>query len=114
MRYAMVIVKPNAEWEALSETEGDYYSIIHWGIELKARGKIVAGAELAAAYRTAGVSWPDQEPILADQPCLDGTGTVGGFLILSVDSADEALEIASSWPTRAGVRIEVRPIVGNW
>ena len=114
MRYAMVIVKPHAEWQALSDTEGDFYSIVHWGTELKARGKVVAGAELAAPRTAASLSWPDEQAIVTDQPCLEGTGTVAGFLILSVDSANEAMEIANSWPNKAGVRIEVRPVVGNW
>jgi len=114
MRYAMVIVEPHAEWEALSETEGDFYSIVHWGTELKAKGKIIAGAELAAPCGAVSVSPPGEEPILTDQPSLEGTETVGGFLILNVDSANEAMQIANSWPGKAGVRIEVRPIVGNW
>ena len=61
MKYAMVIIKSDQEWEARSEAEGEVEPLV----------------------RT-------QRPSMA-----------------------EAIETVGSWPTRVGVRIEVRPIVEN-
>lgn len=93
IRYAMVLRREDARSEPISASEADFYSIVHWGTELKRQGKIVAGALVEAG---------------ADH------GMVDGFLILSVDSPDEAEQIARSWPVREGVRVELLRVVGNF
>jgi hypothetical protein len=57
------------------------------------------------------VSWRDRAPIVTDGPYVEAKEAVGGFVLLDVESASEALEIARSWPGRGGIRIEVRPVV---
>jgi hypothetical protein len=93
MRYAMVLQRDGARSEALNGSDADLYSIVHWGTELKARGKVVAGALVEAT----------------DEPAVPE-----GFLILSVDSADEAEQIARSWPVRDGVKVDLLRVVGNF
>ena len=58
-----------------------------------------------------GVSWRDRAPIVTDGPYVEAKEAVGGFVLLDVESAAEALEIARSWPGRGRIRIEVRPVV---
>jgi hypothetical protein len=111
MKYAMVIVKADEEWEALSEANGDFDSLVSWWAGLRASGKITAGAQLAPPSKAITVSWRGQDPIVTDGPYLEAKETVGGFGILDVDSAEEALGIASSWPAKVGIRIELRPVV---
>jgi hypothetical protein len=113
MKYAMVIVKSDEEWEALSEAEADFDSLVRWWAGLRASGKITAGAQLAPPRTAITVSWCGQEPIVSDGPYLEAKETVGGFGILDVDSAEEALEVVSSWPTKVGIRIELRPVVSG-
>jgi hypothetical protein len=113
MKYAMVIIKADEEWEALSEAEREFDSLVRWWADLRARGKIVAGAQLAPPRTAATVSWRGQVPIVTDGPYVEAKETVGGFALLDVDTAAEAIEIVGSWPSKVGIRIEVRPIVGS-
>jgi hypothetical protein len=53
----------------------------------------------------------EQQPIVTDGPHLEAKETIGGIVILNVDSQEEAIEIAKSWPSQRAIRIEVRPIV---
>jgi hypothetical protein len=112
MKYAMVIVK-SEEWEPLSEAEREFESLVRWWADLRGRGKVIAAANLAPTVTASTVSWHGQVPIVTDGPYVEAKEAVGGFVLLDVDSAAEALEIASSWPNKVGIRIEVRPIVEN-
>ena len=93
MRFAMVLRRENARSEAVNASDADFYSIVQWGTQLKARGKIVSGALVEVGN---GRDLPD------------------GFLILSVDSPAEAAQIARSWPVREGVAVDLLRIVGNF
>ena len=55
------------------------------------------------------MSWRGQVPIVTDGPYVEAKETVGGFVLLDVDSEAEAVGIASCLPNKVGTRIEVRP-----
>jgi hypothetical protein len=110
MKYAMVIIKTDEEWEAPSEAEREFDALVRWWADLRARGKIIAGFELGPPRTAATVSWRGQEAIVTDGPYIEAKETVGGFGILAVESAEEAMAIVRSWPRRTGTRIEVRPV----
>jgi hypothetical protein len=113
MKYAMVIIKSDEEWEARSEADGEFDSLVRWWADLRAGGKIIGSAQLAPPRTASTVSWRGQVPIVTDGPYIEAKETVGGFAILNVDSMDKAIEIVGSWPARVGIRIQVRPIVEN-
>ena len=79
--------------EAVNASDAVFYSIVHWGTDLKAQGKIVVGA-------------------LLDPSGLDGLPD--GLLILSVKSLAEAEQIAKSWPVADRVHVDLLPVVGNF
>lgn len=89
----MVLRREDAGSEQINASDADFYSIVHWGTELKARGKIVSGALVDAGN---------------DRRLPDG------FLILSVDSPAEAEQIARSWPLRESVAVDLLRVVGNF
>jgi hypothetical protein len=93
IRYAIVLRREDSRSDLINASDADFYSIVHWGTELKAKGKIVSGA-LVEAAREAAV--PD------------------GFLILSVEGAAEADDIARSWPVRDGVKVDLVRVTGNF
>jgi hypothetical protein len=111
MPYAMVLVKSDVEWEALSEAERDFAAIVRWWTELRSKGIIRAGAELGPPRTATTISFTSQQPLVADGPYLEAKESVGGFGILDVESQAEAVAIAQSWPSKRGIRIEIRPIV---
>jgi len=113
LKYAMVIVKSDTEWDALTEAERNFDAIVDWWTDLRARGIVTAGAQLSPARTATTVSWDRGEAIVTDGPYVEAKETVGGFGILDVDNLADAIEIVRSWPTTTGIRIEVRPIEGS-
>ena len=78
--------------EAIITSDAVFYPIVYWATDLKARGKMVAGALLEA-------SAPDRH--------LDG------FLILNAEGPADAEEIVKSWPVKDRVHLDLLPVVGN-
>jgi hypothetical protein len=111
MRYAMLIVEPDQQSEELSDAERDFDALVRWWADLRARGKVLASARLAPPRTATSVSWHGQVPVVTDGPYVEAKESVAGFVLLDVDTQAEAVEIARSWPGRAGVHIEVRPVV---
>ena len=111
MKYAMVIIESDEQWEAMSQAQREFDSLVRWWADLRARGKIAASARLAPPQTATTVAWDGQAPIVTDGPYIEAKETVGGFAVLEVESQAEAIEIASSWPSKVGFRIELRPVV---
>ncbi|MBO0682285.1 MAG: transcription initiation protein [Candidatus Dormibacteraeota bacterium] len=111
MKYAMVIHRTEEHRDLPSEAEVDFDVVVRWWADLRARRKVVASAALGPAGDTTSVSWRDREPIVTDGPYIEAKEAVGGFVVLEVESLEEAVEIASGWPMKTGLRIELRPVV---
>jgi len=110
VKYLLLLVRADEEWEALTDQERDYPAIGRWFGELAQRGVLQGGAELQAARTATTVSWEAGRPVLTDGPYLEAKETIGGFGVLEVSDLDAAIEIAQTWPAR-GHRVEIRPIV---
>jgi hypothetical protein len=110
VKYLLMLVRSDEEWEALTDEERDYPAIHRWWGELAGRGVLRGGEELQSARTATTVSWDGGRPILTDGPFLEAKETVAGFGIVEVPDLDAAIEIASTWPAR-GHRVEIRPIV---
>ncbi len=110
MKYMLMLVRSDEEWEALSDEERDYEAIGRWFADLGGRGVMRSGEELQAARTATTVSWDDGRPVLTDGPYLEAKETIGGFLTVEVPDLDGAVAIAKTWPAR-GHRVEIRPIV---
>ncbi len=93
MRYAVVLRREAHMSEAISASDAVFYPIVYWATDLKARGKMVAGALLDSGAR-------DGQP--------------DGFLILSVEGPAEAEEILRSWPVMDLVHLDLLSVVGNF
>jgi hypothetical protein len=52
-----------------------------------------------------------QTRTVADGPFAESKESIGGYLLLRVDTIEEAVEIAKSWPLLdVGATVEVRPV----
>jgi hypothetical protein len=111
MKYAMTIIQTDEASERLSAAEREFTTLARWWADLRAQGKIVASARLAPPRKATTVSWHDQVPVVTDGPYVETKEAVAGFVVLEVDSAAEAIEIAGSWPNTIGTRIELRPVI---
>jgi hypothetical protein len=79
-----------------------------WFDGLAAQGKIKGGQALA---RSGAIVSGKNGRTVADGPFTESKEAIGGFIVLRVDTLEEAIAIAKSNPSLAyGSTIEVRPI----
>src|SRR5256712_10745312 len=73
------------------------------------REKIKGGNQLAHPPPATPVRFSrGGKPLVTDGPFLEGDEVIGGYMEIEVDSLDEALEMAKTWPPRGAV--EIRPV----
>jgi len=100
-------------WNGLSaeELRTTMEQIKGWFDQLEASGKLKAAQPLA---REGAVVSGRNGTIVADGPFAESKEVIGGYLLLQVDSLDEAIAIARSCPTlKFDMQAEVRPIAGE-
>jgi len=73
----------------------------------------VASARLAPAVTARSLSWRDGKPLVTDGPFVEAKESVGGVVIVDVQSEAEAMQIARCWPASPGCRIEVRAVLDS-
>jgi hypothetical protein len=81
-----------AKWNAWKEKFKD--QIVDWGDQLKPGGKIVSASSVS------------------DGPFVEAKEIIGGFMIVSAATLEEAVVIAQEMPAGPGARIEVRELAG--
>jgi hypothetical protein len=79
-----------ATWNAWKEKFKD--NIVDWGDKLKPSGKIVSASSVS------------------DGPFVEAKEIIGGYMIVSAASLDEAVVIAQEMPAGPGARVEVREL----
>jgi len=98
-----------AEWEAMTAAEktADIERHREWFAEHGAAGRIVGGEELGSAGRAKTV----RKRGITDGPFIESKELLGGFIVVDVDSAATALEMARTWPgiVHDSDRVEVWP-----
>ena len=109
MKYMLLLVRSDEEWESLSEEEQDYEAIGRWWAEHAQAGHVVSGHELEPARTATTVRWQDEKPVVIDGPYVETKETIGGFGIIDVADLDAAIAIAKTWPAR-GHAVEIRPV----
>jgi hypothetical protein len=77
-----------AKWNAWKDKFKD--NIVDWGDKLKPGGKIVSGSNVS------------------DGPFVEAKEVIGGFMIVTAASLEEAVVIAREMPSGPGASIEVR------
>jgi len=109
MKYAMVILRDEEEWQPLKPEQLDFELTAGWWAGLK--GKVTASARLGSRDQSTTVTWRGEQPVVTDGPYIEAKETVGGVVVVDVDSVQEAIELATTFPNRVGIRIEVRPVL---
>ena len=116
MRYAMLINGVEQEWNRATAAErgSAMAAIEEWFDAWGAAGKIGAGSAQLDSVDTARTirSGSDGDVLVTDGPYIELKEVIGGIVILTADSLDEAVQIASGWPSLTGsTSIEVRPTI---
>jgi hypothetical protein len=110
VKYMLLLVRSDEDWEALSDEERDYESIMRWWVGLAQQGVLRDGGELQPARTATTVRWEQGRPLIMDGPFMEAKETIGGYGVIEVDDLDAAIAIARTWPAK-GHKVEIRPLV---
>ena len=92
------------EWEALRNETLSYLD------ELTKRGHIIAAEALQSVSKAATVRVRSGAVAMTDGPFAETKEQLGGFFLITARDLNEAVQIASRWPSARLGSIEVRPI----
>lgn len=84
------------KWMAYSETLGD---------------KVVGGNILSGEGNGVAITVRDGERQIQDGPFADSKESLGGYMVLDVESMEEAIELATNCPAAATARVQLMPTV---
>ena len=92
------------EWSLLREETLSYVE------ELRKKGTLVAAQALRSARTASIVRVRDGSVSVTDGPFAETKEQLGGFFLVNAKDSNEAIQIASKWPSARIGSIEVRPI----
>lgn len=114
MPYMLLIAEPIGQRAERTEAEGRflYDRMVEFGAGLKERGLLVASESLASEGLR--VKKRDGKASLIDGPFAEAKEMIGGFYMLTCETQEEAIEIASACPAAEWCEVEVRKIAPCW
>jgi hypothetical protein len=92
------------EWSLLREETLSYVE------ELRKKGTLVAAQALRSARTASIVRVRSGNVSVTDGPFAETKEQLGGFFLVNAKDSNEAIQIASKWPSARIGSIEVRPI----
>jgi hypothetical protein len=92
------------EWEALRRETLDYLE------ELGQQGYLISAEPLQSVQTATTVRVRNGKLSITDGPFAETKETLGGFFLIDAADLNEALKIASRWPSARLGSIEVRPV----
>jgi hypothetical protein len=116
MKYLLLIYGNEAATEAhLANTPPDQQAAeakvwYEYGDWLKDKGWYLAGEALQPTSTATSLRAQDGKPIVTDGPFAETKEQLGGYYVLDVANADEAIEAGSRCPGVTFGTIELRPI----
>lgn len=94
----------SGEWDALRRETLAYVD------ELIKQGRLLAAEALQSARTATTVRVRDGKISLTDGPFAESKEQLGGFFLIDAPDLNEAIRVASNWPSARLGSIEVRPI----
>ena len=95
---------PQAQWLALREETLGYVD------SLQRNGQLVATNALQSARTAATVRIRNGQLSVTDGPFAETKEQLGGFFLIEARDLNEAIQVASRWPSARLGSIEVRPV----
>ena len=93
-----------SEWEILRAETLTYVD------ELKKNGYLITAEPLQSVRTAATVRVRNGKVAITDGPFAETKETLGGFFLINARDLNEAIQLASKWPSARLGSIEVRPI----
>src|SRR5262245_56919635 len=112
MKYLCLAYEEETKLNALSKSEWDALrnETLTYLQELQRRGYVVAAHALQSTGTATTVRVRDGKLTLSDGPFAETKEQLGGFFLISAQDLNEAIQVASRWPSARFGSIEVRPI----
>ena len=112
MRYLCLAYEQERTLDALSPQEWDALrtETLAYVEQLKASGHHVASAPLESVTTATTVRVRNDRLITTDGPFAETRETLGGFFMIEARDLNEAILVASRWPSARFGSIEVRPV----
>lgn len=112
MKYLCLAYEEEDTLNALSRSAWDVLRRETLGYleELKNRGHIVSAEALQSARTAATVRVRNGKVSITDGPFAETKEQLGGFFLINARDLNEAIKVASKWPSARLGSIEVRPI----
>jgi hypothetical protein len=101
---AKLNVLTEAEWQALRRETLEYVE------QLREEGVLLAAHPLRSATTARMVRVRNGEASVTDGPYAETKEQIGGYFLIEAGSDEEAVGIASGWPSARIGGIEVRPV----
>jgi hypothetical protein len=92
------------EWTALRRETLDYVE------ELRARGRLILAEPLQSVRTASTVRVRNARVHVTDGPFAETKETLGGIILINAADLNEAIQVASKWPSARLGSIEVRPL----
>lgn len=93
-----------AEWKALREETLAYVEV------LEKSGRLILTNALQSARKAATVRVRNDTPSVLDGPYAESKEQLGGFFLIEAKDLQDAIDVASRWPSARLGAIEVRPV----
>ena len=112
MKYLCLAYEQESVLNALSRTEWDALrgETLSYAEELRKRGHLVSTEPLQSARTATTVRVRVGKVSLTDGPFAETKEQLGGFFLITARDLNEAIQVASKWPSARLGSIEVRPI----
>lgn len=112
MKYICLAYEEESALNALSKSEWDILraETLSYLEELQKRGHVVAAEALQSVRSAATVRVRSGKVSMTDGPFAETKEQLGGFFLINARDLNEAVQIASRWPSARLGSIEVRPI----
>ncbi|HUI31960.1 MAG TPA: YciI family protein [Candidatus Acidoferrales bacterium] len=93
-----------SEWDSLRTQTMNYVE------DLRRRGKFISAEPLQSVRNATTVRVRNRKLSITDGPFSETKETLGGFFLIEASDLNEAIQIASEWPSARFGSIEIRPV----
>ena len=112
MKYLCLAYEEESKLNALSKSEWNALraETLTYVEELRSSGRLISTEPLQSVSTAATVRVRDGKLSITDGPFAETKETLGGFFLINASDMNEAIRVASKWPSVRLGSIEVRPI----
>jgi hypothetical protein len=112
MKYLCLAYEEEAKLNALSRSEWDALrdETLAYVDDLRRRNLLIEAQPLQSARTATTVQMRNGKPRVTDGPFAETKEQLGGFFMIEAKDLDEAIRVASQWPSARIGTIEVRPV----